>query len=114
AVRRDGIGLAFPAATGSKVQLWVRALASSEARPFESTEGASHPFWSPDSRFIGFFAGGKLKKVEVSGGLPATLCDVGVGTGGTWNRAGTILFSTMGGHGLSKVPATGRAPSTVL
>jgi serine/threonine protein kinase/Tol biopolymer transport system component len=114
AVSPDGNWLAFTAATGSKVQLWVRPLASPEARPFEGTEGASHPFWSPDSRFIGFFAGGKLKKVEVGGGLPATLCDAGVGTGGTWNRAGTILFSSMGGHGLSTVPATGGEPATLL
>jgi serine/threonine protein kinase len=114
AVSPDGNWLAFTAATGGKVQLWVRALASSEAKPFEGTEGASYPFWSPDSRFIGFFAGGKLKKVEVSGGLPATLCDVGIGTGGTWNREGDILFSALGWRGISRVPATGGAPTTVL
>jgi eukaryotic-like serine/threonine-protein kinase len=114
AVSPDGNWLAFTAATGSKVQLWVRALASSEAKPFEGTEGATYPFWSPDSRFIGFFAGGKLKKVEVSGGLPATLCDVGIGTGGAWNREGDILFSALGGRGISRVPATGGAPTTVL
>src|SRR5574341_960621 len=96
AVSPDGNWLALTAATGSKVQLWVRALASSEAKPFEGAEGATYPFWSPDSRFIGFFADGKLKKVEVSGGLPATLCDVGIGTGGAWNREGVILFSALG------------------
>jgi eukaryotic-like serine/threonine-protein kinase len=52
------------------VQLWVRAFANAEAKAFEGTERATYPFWSPDSRFIGFFAGGKLKEVEVSGGLP--------------------------------------------
>jgi Tol biopolymer transport system component len=114
AVSPDGNWLAFTAATGSKVQLWVRALASSEAKPFEGTEGATYPFWSPDSHFIGFFAGGKLKKVEVSGGLPATLCDVGIGTGGAWNREGDILFSALGTRGISRVPATGGAPTTVL
>src|SRR5262245_31999884 len=114
AVSPDGIWLAFTAATGSKVQLWVRALASSDAKPLEGTEGATFPFWSPDSRFIGFFASGNLKKVEVSGGLPATLCDVGVGTSGTWNREGDILFSALGGRGISRVAATGGAPTTVL
>src|SRR5262245_50977927 len=114
AVSPDGTWLAFTAATGSKVQLWVRALASSDAKPLEGTEGATFPFWSPDSRFIGFFASGNLKKVEVSGGLPATLCDVGVGTSGTWNREGDILFSALGGRGISRVAATGGAPTTVL
>ncbi len=73
AVSPDGKWLAFTAATGSRVQLWLRSLADDEANPLESTDGASHPFWSPDSRFVGFFAGGKLKKVETGGGLPATL-----------------------------------------
>src|SRR5262245_21650019 len=113
AVSPDGNWLAFTAATGTKVQLWVRALASSDAKPFEGAEGATHPFWSPDSRFIGFFAGGKLKKVEVNGGLPATLCDVGVGTGGSWNHEGVILFSALGGGGISRVPATGGAPVNI-
>src|SRR5262245_56859844 len=114
AVSPDGNWLAFTAATGSKAQLWVRELASSEAKPLEGTEGATYPFWSPDSHFIGFFAAGKLKKIEVSGGLPATLCDVGVGVGGTWNREGVILFSSLGGRVISRVPATGGAPATVL
>src|SRR5262245_3899271 len=114
AVSPDGNWLAFTAATGSKVQLWVRELASSEAKPLEDTEGAALPFWSPDSHFIGFFAAGKLKKIEVSGGLPATLCDVGVGVGGTWNRDGVILFSSLGGRVISRVPAAGGAPTPVL
>jgi eukaryotic-like serine/threonine-protein kinase len=112
AVSPDGQWLAFTAATGSKVQLWVRALASSEAKLLEGAEGATYPFWSPDSHFIGFFADGKLKKVEVGGGLPATLCDVGIGTGGTWSREGVILFSALGMRGISRVAATGGAPTT--
>ncbi len=114
AVSPDGRWLAFTAATGSKVQLWARALASADAKPFEGTEGATYPFWSPDSRFIGFFAGSKLKKVEASGGLPATLCDVGIGSGGTWNREGEILFSSVGGRAIQRVPAAGGAPVVVL
>ena len=70
AVSPDGKWLAFTAATGSRVQLWLRSLTGDEANPLESTDGASHPFWSPDSRVVGFFAGGKLKKVELGDGLP--------------------------------------------
>jgi Tol biopolymer transport system component len=114
ALSPDGQWLAFCAATGSKTQLWLRSLASHEAKVFEGTESATYPFWSPDSRFIGFFAGSKLKKVEVSGGLPITLCDVVVGTGATWNREGVIVISALGTRGLSRVPATGGVPELFL
>ena len=77
AVSPDGRHLAFTAATGGKVQLWVRALDSTEAKALAGTQGASFPFWSPDSRFIGFFADGRLKKIEVTGGPVQTLCEVG-------------------------------------
>src|SRR4029453_2245166 len=59
----------------------------------ESGGGAGLPFWSPDSRFIGFFAQGKLKKIDVNGGRPQELCDASNGQGGTWNRDGTILYA---------------------
>ena len=114
AVSPDGKWLAFTAATGGNVQLWIRALEALEAKALAGTEGAHHPFWSPDSRFIGFFASGKLKKIEVSGGLPARLCDVRVGTGGTWSRDGVILFSSLGGIGLSRVSATGGEVTSVI
>ena len=114
AISPDGRWLAFTAATGGKDQLWVRALDSTEAKALDGTEGATYPFWSPESRSIGFFAGGKLKKIEVSGGLPATLCDVGVGTGGAWSRDGVILFSSLGGAGLSRVSATGGEVTSVI
>jgi eukaryotic-like serine/threonine-protein kinase len=114
AVSPDGKWLAFTAATGGKVQLWLRALESLEAKAFAGTEGASNPFWSPDSRFIGFFAGGKLKKIEISGSLPSRLCDVRVGTGATWSRDGVILFSALGGSGLSRVSATGGEVASVI
>jgi eukaryotic-like serine/threonine-protein kinase len=70
------------------------------------TEGAALPFWSPDSRFIGFFTSGKLKKVEVSGGAVQTICDVAGPRGGTWNRDGVIVFGT-GVSGLLRVSAVG-------
>src|SRR5262245_23256445 len=114
AVSPDGRRLAFTAATGGKVQLWVRAFNSAEVKPLAGTEGASFPFWSPDSRFIGFFVPGKLKKIEVSGGLPVTLCDVGVPSGGAWGRDGVILFSALGGAGVSSVSSVGGEVRSVI
>src|SRR5262245_24221938 len=114
AVSPDGRWLAFTAATGGKVQLWLRAFNSAEAKPLAGTEGASYPFWSPDSRFIGFFVPGKLKKVEISGGLPVTLCDAGIPTGGAWSRDGVILFSVLGGTGVSRVSSAGGEVRSVI
>jgi eukaryotic-like serine/threonine-protein kinase len=71
----DGRILAFVATVEGKRQLWIRPLDSLSARPLAGTEDANSPFWSPDNRFLGFVARGKLKKVEVSGGAPETLCD---------------------------------------
>src|SRR5262245_59220726 len=106
AVSPDGTWLAFTAATGGKVQLWVRALASSDAKPLEGAEGATFPFWSPDSRFLGFFADGRLKKIEATGGPVQTLCDVLVPVGGAWSRDGVIIFGQVQ-VGLFRISATG-------
>src|SRR5262245_24709991 len=107
AVSPDGRHLAFTAATGGNVQLWVRALDSTEARPLAGTQGAIFPFWSPDSRFIAFFADGRLKKIEVTGGSALTLCEASrTVTGGSWSRAGVILFG-QSQIGLLRVSATG-------
>ena len=114
AVSPDGKWLAFTAATGSRVQLWLRSLADDKANPVESTDGASHPFWSPDSRVVGFFAGGRLKKIELGGGLPLTLCQASGGTGGTWSRDDVILFSVLGVPQISRVSASGGMPEVVL
>ena len=79
--------------------LWVRPLGAIAAQPLPGTDGAGLPFWSPDSRWIGFFAQAKLKKVDVNGGPPQILCDAPQGTGGTWNRDGTILFAPIRSSG---------------
>ena len=77
------------------------------------TEEAVHPFWSPDSRFLGFFAQNKLKKVDVFGGPPQTLCDApGFGHGGAWNRDGVIVFGS-GMDALRRVSSAGGAPTAV-
>jgi serine/threonine protein kinase len=110
----DGRRLAFVATAEGKTLLWVRALDSLAAQPLAGTEGAAAPFWSPDSRFIGFFSFPELKKVDVAGGPPQTLCRVdGTARGGTWNREGTILFSAGPGTPIWRVPAGGGAPTPI-
>jgi Tol biopolymer transport system component len=118
AVSRDGKQLAFTAlGSDGNVALWLRSLESVAARPLAETEGASQPFWSPDSRSLGFFAGGKLKTIDLSGGPVQTLSEVsGDPRGGTWNRDGTILFSPSFQGPLFRISATGgdRTQATVL
>src|SRR5262249_35704454 len=93
AISPDGTRLAFVAsvvASGGRTQLWIRPLDSVAAQPLAGTEGAAHPFWSPDGRFIGFFAQKKVKKIAASGGPVQTLCDAAFGFGGAWNRDGVL------------------------
>jgi Tol biopolymer transport system component len=111
-VSPDGHRIAFLAAgADSKSLLWVRSLDTLTAQALAGTEGALRPFWSPDSRFIGFFAAGKLKKIEVAGGPPITLCDAPEGFGGTWNREGVIVFPPTASSALQKVSAAGGVPT---
>jgi serine/threonine protein kinase/Tol biopolymer transport system component len=106
----DGLRVVFIARNGEGKQgLWVRALDSLTAQPLASTEGAASPFWSPDSRFIGYFANGKLFKIDAAGGRPQAICDVGEDRGGAWNRDGVILFG--GPEGLHRVSALGGTPA---
>jgi len=112
AVSPDGRRLAFSATTpDGKLLLFVRSL-DSLTQPLPGTEGANSPFWSPDSRFVGFsvFTEGKLKKVEVTGGPPQTLCDAAQALGGTWNREGVIVFGHLNAP-LHRVAAAG-GPAT--
>jgi eukaryotic-like serine/threonine-protein kinase len=117
AVSPDGRHVVFVArgeGGQSRPMLWVRSLASGTARLLPGTEGASLPFWSPDGRFVGFFAAASLKKVDVSGGQPVTLCAAaGLSGGGTWNRDNTIVFSSTAATGLQKIDAAGGAPTSV-
>jgi serine/threonine protein kinase/Tol biopolymer transport system component len=115
ALSPDGRVLALVAYSdqSNKYVIWTHEVGSRAQTAVPGTEGASHPFWSPDGRFIGFFANGKLKKVDVSGGSAQVLCDAPSGRGGTWNREGTILFSPNGNGGLYRVPSTGGTPMEV-
>jgi serine/threonine protein kinase len=112
AVSPDGLRLAFVAIGANGVQsLWLRPLGALSAQPLAGTEGAISPFWSPDSRFIGFFANGKLKKIDAAGGSPQTLCPAPNGRGGTWNRDGAIVFAPDILSPLYRVPQGGGAPA---
>jgi Tol biopolymer transport system component len=114
AISSDGRLLAFVATDSSdKDILWVRSLSSLESKVLSGTEGAGSPFWSPDGRFIGFFAGGRLKRVEVTGGTPQTICDAPIGRGGSWSKDGTIVFATGRDVPLSRVSAAGGLPATI-
>jgi Tol biopolymer transport system component len=97
----------------SKFVIWTHQIGSHSQAPLQGTEGASHPFWSADGRSIAFFAGGKLKKIDVPGGSPQILCEAPHGRGGTWNRAGVILFSPDGFGGLYRVSSAGGMPTQV-
>ncbi len=111
AVSPDGHTLAFVATQDGRTRLWVRRLDSVVARPLARTDNASFPFWSPDNRFLGFFADNKLKKIDLAGGMPQVLCEAaGLGRGGTWNREGLIVFAINSG-GLQRVSASGGQPS---
>jgi Tol biopolymer transport system component len=96
-------------------RIWVRPLSVLEARPIAGTEGASSLFWSPDGRLIGFFAGGKLKRVDLSGGAAVPICDVPGGGGmGTWGRGGDILFSSVQSTAIYRVSSSGGEPAEVV
>jgi hypothetical protein len=110
----DQTALAFVASPEKGAPLlWVRKLNALHARSLPATEGATFPFWSPDSRFLGFFAGGKLKTVSTEGGAPFEVCDAPTPRGGTWSSQGVIVFAPSYLGTLSQVPATGGVPRPV-
>ena len=110
ALSPDGLKIAF--VSGSNSSLWLRSLQSGEARPLAGTEGAAFPFWSSESRSIGFFAGGKLKRIDVASGLINTLTD-SAGRGGTWNADDVILFAPGSNTPIFKISAGGGQPLPV-
>ena len=115
AVSPDGRNVVFVAGDGTTYQIWLRPVGAEAATPIPGTVGGTFPFWSPDSRFIGFFAGGKLKKVQIDGGPAIVLADAPSGRGGSWNRDNVILFvpSAAAGSGLLRVSSAGGAPAVV-
>ena len=96
-----------------KVALWMRPFNALAAQMIPGTEGAVSSFWSADSRSVGFFANGKLKRIDVAGGTPQTICEASDGRGGTWNRDGVIVYSAIGSDGLFRVSAGGGVPKAI-
>ena len=108
AVSPDGTMLAYSGRTPDGViQLWIRALDEAQPRALPGTEYAQYPFWSPDSRRIGFFSNGKLRIIEAVGGPPLALCNATDGKGGTWNRDGMIVFAPSYNSPLHQVAEAG-------
>ena len=110
----DGSVLAFTAKKidGSVSSLYVRRLGQLVAVPLSGTDGAYSPFFSPDGQWLAFFAGGKLKKISVTGGAAVALCDAPNGRGGSWAEDGTIVFLPQNGPGVSllRVSSAGGKP----
>jgi hypothetical protein len=114
AVSPDGRRLAITLKNGDgKNGLWIRDLDSLSARLLPGTDDAILPFWSPDSRTVAFFAGGKLKRIDVAGGPALTLCDAPIGRGGTWSQNVIIVFGPNVLGPLVRVPAAGGTPAPV-
>jgi serine/threonine protein kinase len=111
ALSPDGRTLAFAGSGPDGLRrLWARSLNGQQPQSLNGTEDASYPFWSPDNRFLGFFANHKLKKVEVSSGSVTTLCDAQSGRGGTWNSDGLIVFTPTFLSGLYQISESGGQP----
>ena len=109
----DGQYLAFVAQKEGHTQLWVQPLSSTEAQVLPGTDGATYPFWSPDSMQIAYFSEGKLKKIAVTGGIPQILCDDPAGRGGSWGEDGALLFAPNVSGPLYRVSAAGGVATAV-
>jgi serine/threonine protein kinase len=109
AISPDGRRLVFGVKDkDGKSRLWIRQLDSLLAQPLSGTDNAIHPFWSPDSKSIAFFADGKLKKTDATGAPPLPLSDAPDPRGGTWNRDGVIVFQPHSGvNPLMRIAASG-------
>jgi serine/threonine protein kinase len=105
AISPDGNKIVYVATSEGRSRLWLRSLESVSARPLAGTDDARLPFWSPDSRSVGFAADNKLQRIDISGGSPQTLATVPFYTGGAWSREGVILFGAP--QMILRIPATG-------
>ncbi|HEV2198793.1 MAG TPA: protein kinase [Bryobacteraceae bacterium] len=112
ALSPDGRTAAYVAYANGKTALWLRSLDAGSARELAGTENVYDPFWSPDSKSIGFFAAGKVERMDLAGGAPLTICDVpgGSGRGAAWTNDGRIIVGSIAG-GLWQVSASGGPPS---
>jgi Tol biopolymer transport system component len=112
ALSPDGTTLAYAGRdSDGRTGIWARRLDSLVAQHLAGTEGASYPFWSPDGRYLGFFASGKLRKILATGGTAQTVCDAADGRGASWGADGVIVFAPAPYGGLMQVAAAGGAPT---
>jgi Tol biopolymer transport system component len=114
AVSPDGKSVVFTGGKrGAAEVLWLRKFSEAQPKAIAGTEGATRPFWAPDGQSIAFFAGGRLKRVNLETGSVQEICAGDYGVGGTWNRDGTILFGRRFNEGLNRVNAAGGEPVAV-
>jgi Tol biopolymer transport system component len=114
AISPDGQNLAFAASDSSgAVLLWVRRIGDLTARPLPGTEDAAYPFWSSDSRYVGYFSNERLRKIDAAGGPPVTICEAENGKGGSWSEDGQILFAPAHNTPIHLVSAAGGDPRPV-
>ena len=113
AISPDGKTVVFVANSGGRPQLWLRALDGVDAQPLKGTDNPQMPFWSPDSRSIGFAASGQLKRIDLEGGTVRRLANAPLFLGGSWNTDGTILFVPNTNTTVFRVSDTGGDPVAV-
>jgi Tol biopolymer transport system component len=113
ALSPDGKTLVFGAIWGGSPQLYRRAMDQLSAIPISGTSGGSSPFFSPDGQWVGFIAGGELRKVPLGGGPAVTLCKAAALFGASWGDDGTIVFATLRNGGLWRVSAAGGTPEAL-
>jgi len=114
AVSPDGRKIVLTAhSMDGKDRLWIRQLDNPKAQLLPGTDGATFPFWSPDNRFVAFFADGRLKKMDIAGGPPVSLADVTAGRGGSWSKDNVIVFAPNNIDPILKIPAGGGAATPV-
>jgi serine/threonine-protein kinase len=114
AITRDGRTVAYVAQQGAEdAQLYLRDLNSFEVRAVAGSSGAKQPFFSPNGKWVAFFAQGQLQKAEAVGGTPIRLAEAPVPLGGTWNDDNTIIYAGSLGSGLMRVPASGGTPESL-
>ena len=107
AISPDGRTVVFVAVSSGSPKLWIRPLDAAVARELPGTENAQYPFWSPDSKSLGFFANSKLQRLDLAGGPPVILAEAPNPRGGAWSSQGTIVFAPNAVSGLWKVAASG-------
>jgi serine/threonine protein kinase/Tol biopolymer transport system component len=114
ALSPDGRVIVFVANADGRSRLWLRMLDRSSVQPLNGTDNATFPFWSPDGRSIGFFADGKVKRLDLDSGAPRVIANAAGGMGGSWGRDGTVVYSPNGANGpIFRTSASGGETSPV-